>query len=114
MKKTLTILIMSLLALTFSAYAHPPAEIVLEYNPVTEVLTATIDHPVLDMDKHYVAQVDVAVNGKKVIHHNIIIQDNTDSQTLSYTLPGVRRGDRIEVEASCSIEGTKTELLEIE
>ncbi|MDP8298742.1 MAG: hypothetical protein P9L88_02390 [Candidatus Tantalella remota] len=114
MKKILSIMLIASLVFTFSAYAHAPSDIDLSYNPVTEVLKVKISHPVLDIDKHYIAEVNVSVDGNKVINHKIAIQDNTDSQTLSYTLPGVSRGDRIEVEASCSIGGVRTKLLEIE
>ncbi len=97
-----------------ACYAHSPADVDLEYDPVTKTVTVVITHPVANGETHYVERVDVAVNGEKVISQKISLQDDKDKQTVNYRLPDVGPGDTIAVEASCSIRGSKTELLEVE
>ncbi|MFH1877250.1 MAG: hypothetical protein ABH883_00375 [Candidatus Omnitrophota bacterium] len=96
------------------AHAHPPSDIQLDYDPATKILSVEIYHPVSDTQKHYIAEISIAVNSKPVIRHTISIQDNTDSQKLSYKLPDVTSGDIITVEADCNISGTSSKFLEID
>ncbi|MGB2600843.1 MAG: hypothetical protein WBD00_07530 [Candidatus Omnitrophota bacterium] len=114
MKKVILVVMVLSLMLSQTAFAHAPSKIDLEYNPETKMLTATIFHSVEDPGKHYIAEITVAVNGKKVIEHRAILQDDKEKQLVSYRLPGVKRGDKITVEAACSINGVNDAVMEIE
>lgn len=104
MKRIFLILALSLFAIQ-AAYAHPPQDIKITYDSKTKILTALITHNVSDVKKHYIAKVDVALNGKEIISHAISRQDNNINQKVSYLIPDAERGDKISVEAHCSISG---------
>jgi YbbR domain-containing protein len=87
------------------AYAHPPSDIKITFDPETKVLKAVIIHDVSDPSKHYIKKVDVALNGKEIIEQSISRQDNRDNQTVSYLIPDAKTGDVLSVEGYCSISG---------
>ncbi|MFA5117744.1 MAG: hypothetical protein WC695_02705 [Candidatus Omnitrophota bacterium] len=93
------------LAIATVAYAHPPTDIAITFDPSSKVLKAVITHPVSNVGNHFIAKVDVGLNGKEVIEHKISRQDNNSTQTVSYLLPDVKPGDTVSVEAYCSISG---------
>jgi hypothetical protein len=88
------------------AYAHPPSDIKITYDPATKMVTAVIMHNVSNVLGHYIKKVDVAINGREVIEHQISRQDNNESQTVTYLLPDIKDGDVVSVEGYCSISGT--------
>ncbi len=96
-----------LLLTSFSstASAHPPSDIKITYDSKTKILKAVIMHNVSDVKKHFIKKVDVGLNGKEIISHSISQQDNNISQTVSYLIPDVKAGDKLSVEAYCSISG---------
>jgi hypothetical protein len=88
------------------AWAHPPSDISISYDPDTRMLQAVIIHnTITPPDTHYIKKVDVALNGKEIIEHQISRQDNNSSQTVYYLVPDARRGDTLSVEAYCNISG---------
>ena len=93
------------LAAATSAYAHPPSDIKITFDPQTKILQAVIMHNVSDPLNHYIKQVDVGLNGKEIIIHTISRQDNNESQTVSYLIPDAKAGDVLSVEGYCSISG---------
>ncbi|MHB8155085.1 MAG: hypothetical protein ACYDFR_03420 [Candidatus Omnitrophota bacterium] len=88
-----------------AAYAHPPSDIKITFDPKTKMLTAVIIHDVSNPSKHYIKKVDVALNGEEIIQQSISRQDNFDSQTVSYLIPDAKVGDVFSVEGYCSISG---------
>jgi hypothetical protein len=114
MKKIIFSVTVLVLVLSQTAFAHAPSRIEMDYDPETKVVTATIFHSVEKPGEHYVAEIIVAVNGKRVVKHDAILQEDKEKQVVSYRLPGVKSGDRITVEANCSISGMKEAVLEIE
>lgn len=88
-----------------SAYAHPPSDMKITYDLRTKILRAIIMHNVSDPKKHFIRRVDVGLNRKEIINHSISQQDNNFSQTVSYLIPDAKVGDRLSVEAYCSISG---------
>lgn len=96
-----------------AAFAHPPQEITITYDPATRVLKAVIKHNVSNTANHYIKKVDIALNGTEIIEHRISKQDNPESQTVTYLIPDARAGDRLSVEAYCSITGKLEKEIEI-
>lgn len=90
------------------AYAHPPSDIIIKFDPATRILSAVVMHNVSNPENHYIKKVDVSINGKEVIEQKISRQDNNSTQTVSYLVPDVKAGDSVSVEAYCSISGTFT------
>ena len=105
MKKLTVPVLLFFLALCSTAYAHPPSDVIITYDPGTKMLKAVIMHNVSNPQNHYIKKVDVAINGQEIIEHQISRQDNNISQTVTYLIPDGKVGDRISVEAYCSISG---------
>ncbi|MBD3425792.1 MAG: hypothetical protein GF409_01015 [Candidatus Omnitrophica bacterium] len=114
MKKVLIAICLFMLVLSQGVFAHSPSRIDLDYNPQTSILSVVVFHNVTDPENHYVAKVTVAINGKSLIEDVRTVQDDKDKQTIKYRLPELKKGDSVTVEASCSIQGTHSALLELE
>jgi len=87
------------------AYAHPPSDIKITYDPATKILQAVIYHNVSDPAKHHIKKVDVGLNGQEILTQQISCQDNNSTQTVSYLIPDAKSADTLSVEAYCSISG---------
>jgi hypothetical protein len=88
-----------------AAYAHPPADIEMTFDPKTKVLSAIIVHDVSNPAAHFIKKVDISLNGKEIIEQAISRQDNFNTQTVSYLIPDFKTGDLLAVEGYCSISG---------
>ncbi len=112
MKKLFLCLLMVLF--TGTAFAHPPTHVEVSFNRETKILAAKISHPVENPSTHYVAKVDVSLNGNEILTHEISRQDTENEQVVLYLLPDVKTGDEVSVEAYCSISGRLEKKIKIE
>lgn len=112
MKKLL--LCLGMVLFTGTAFAHPPVHVEASFNRETKILAAKISHPVENPSTHYIAKVDVAINGEEILTHKIPRQDTENEQVVLYLLPDVKSGDEVSVEAYCSISGQKETKIKIE
>lgn len=96
-----------------AAYAHPPAKIDIVYDAEGKVVAAVITHPVQDPSTHFIEKVDVSINGKEVLTHEISRQDSETMQTVTYRIPDAVPGDRIAVEAYCNVNGKLEKGIEV-
>jgi len=87
------------------AYAHPPSDIIITFDPKTKILSAVIMHNVSNPESHFIKKVDIGLNGKEIIELKFSRQDNNASQPVSYLIPDAKAGDTLSVEAYCSISG---------
>ncbi|MBU1006028.1 MAG: thiosulfate oxidation carrier complex protein SoxZ [Candidatus Omnitrophica bacterium] len=99
------ILFFSFTMMCSDAYAHPPSDIKIEHSSASRMLTAIVTHSVSDPVKHFISKIDIWLNGKEVISHEISRQDNEKYQFAGYLIPDAKPGDTISVEAYCSISG---------
>ena len=113
MRKMALFLVLFFTAGLSLAYAHPPSDIKITFDPQTRILTAVIFHDVKDITKHFIKKVDVGLNGGEIINQSISQQDNDTSQTVSYLIPDAKAGDEISVEGYCSISGKLEKVLRI-
>lgn len=90
---------------SFSAYAHPPKDIKISFDPKTKMLTAVIVHDTLYPTYHYVKTVEVDINNKKAIEHTLTEEETKLTETVIYKLPDVKPGDTVSVDAHCSLFG---------
>lgn len=105
MKVLIGSIFLSIFLMFSTAYAHPPSDIKISFDPKTKTLYAVIIHDVSNPADHFIKKVDVALNGKEIIEHTIFRQDNNNTQTVSYLIPDVKSGDVLSVEGYCSISG---------
>jgi hypothetical protein len=109
MRKTLLVLALAIGAAGI-AFAHPPAIGSIGYDPATRLLTVEILHdlsksPMPDPTKHFVKEVDVSVNGAKAVVQSFLSQESPASIKIVYRLVQVK-GDKLSIQAHCSIFGT--------
>jgi len=106
MGKVLAVSVLLILTVTCSAaYAHPPSDIKINFDPGTKMLSAVIMHNTSNPANHYIKKVDVGLNGKRIIGQSIFRQDNNESQSVAYLIPDIKDGDVLSVEGYCSISG---------
>ncbi|MCX5697442.1 MAG: hypothetical protein NTU54_05700 [Candidatus Omnitrophica bacterium] len=105
MKKIALLLTFIFLAVSTIAYAHPPRDIKITFDPGTKMLQAVIYHDVANPANHYIKKVDVSLNGKGIIEHTLSRQDNFNTQTVTYLIPDAKDGDVLAVEGYCNISG---------
>ncbi len=105
MKKMLLFGFFAFFVLSTVAYAHPPSDIKITFDPQTKILNAVIIHNVSNPSAHYIKKVDVVLNGKEIIEQSISRQDNFNTQTVSYLIPDAKEADLFSVEGYCSISG---------
>ncbi|MFA5062610.1 MAG: hypothetical protein WC578_00865 [Candidatus Omnitrophota bacterium] len=101
------VLLSAILLFVFSslAYAHPPSDIKITFDPATKMLAAVIMHNVADPLSHYIKKVDVGLNGKEIVELTFSRQGNNAIQAVTYLIPDVKNGDILSVEGYCSISG---------
>ena len=113
MKKILSLLVFFIFWNSI-IYAHPPSDIKITFDPKTKILSAVIIHNTSNPGNHYIKKVDVGLNGKEIIEHNISREDNNESQIVSYLIPDVKNGDVLSVEGYCSISGKLEKEIKVE
>jgi len=95
-----------------TATAHSPKNVVLTYDQAKKMLEVRITHGVSDPAKHYIDKVEIRKAGKTV--STTEYQSQPGPETFSYTYPlDAAPGDVIEVKATCSVFGSKTEKLTV-
>ncbi len=108
------ILLTSLLLIVwpFQAAAHPPKEVALTYDAAALKLTVRITHSASTSGPHYIKKVEIKKDGKTITATEYVSQP--DPVTFSYTYPvDAGTGSVLEVTATCSIFGSKTEKLDM-
>ena len=107
------IVIISLIYLTsapLEVRAHNPADLTLDYNSNTEVLTVYIIHGVSDRFSHYVDSVYITVNGSIVLNEFYIDQLTSSAFSYIYNITA-NDGARIQATANCNVGGDITECI---
>lgn len=115
MKKAI-IIISTLFFLAFSivAFAHPPLDIIFNYDSKNKVLSVGILHPVEDLQKHFIKKINIKVNGKDWIAQNFSNQIKLEAQAASFAVVDLKKGDIIEVLAICNQSGQLKKTFKIE
>lgn len=87
--------------------AHPPENMVLEYDVNIMTLSVTITHIVSNPDDHYIYKVEFRKNNELIQTENYDSQPTTSTFTYTYSIDA-QGGDVLEVTAFCSIAGSIT------
>jgi len=99
-----------LLGFPFQAAANAPKEVLLSYDSVAHTLTVQITHSSSSPGFHYIEKVEIKKGGKTIATTDY--KNQPDQATFSYVYPiEAAPSDVLEVKASCSIFGSKTEKL---
>ena len=95
------------------AFAHSPADIVFNYDAKTKILSVGVVHTVEDVQKHFIKEITIKVNGKEWIVQEFASQATVDVQAVSYAQVDLKKGDVIEVLAVCNKSGQLKKKFEI-
>jgi len=103
---------LTLLATMFSsmAIAHPPQDMVLDYDINTETLSVTITHISPAPTVHYIDKVEIKRNDELIITEEYDSQPTSSEFTYEYYIQAVV-DDELTVIAYCSIQGSITQSL---
>jgi hypothetical protein len=90
--------------------AHSPKEVVLTYDQAKHTLEVRITHPSQNPAAHYIKKVEFKKNDQTISATEYQSQPEKTTFVYSYPLDAAP-GDVIEVKATCSYFGSKTEKL---
>ena len=68
-----------------------------------------VDHKVSNPEKHYIKTITVKVNDKLMVTQEFTSQEDNEVQKAFYNIPGLVKGDKLEVYAECIKGGDLTE-----
>ena len=106
MKKiNMALILGSLLLVSSQAFAHPPSDIKIQLNLTAQTLNAVVEHHVSNPMAHYIKQVDIGLNGKKIKKLTFKKQEDNASQSIEIKIPKVKKGDILSVTAYCKLNG---------
>lgn len=103
--KKMVLILCGLLVTSATAFAHPPSDIKIQFDPATKTLTATIEHRISNPKSHYINKVDIGLNGKEIKMLPFAKQETSTSQTISFVIPEAKTGDILSVEGYCNLSG---------
>jgi hypothetical protein len=93
-----------------NTYANAPKEVKLTYDSSTQNLTVTITHKSPFPNSHYIKKVEIKKNGQAA--GSMDYKNQPDKATFAYSYKvEAADGDTLEVTATCSMYGSKTEKL---
>jgi len=96
--------------LTIPAFSHPASNVTLVVDGT--ILIVTVQHNVSNPRTHYIKEIIVTLNEKNIITQLFFLQtDNT--QKVSYTIPSLKSGDTITVEANCNRGGNRKGIITV-
>lgn len=90
----------------FQIKAHPPEDVILNYDLNNRTLVVNIAHITKSPDTHYINKVEITKNGKVFGTYNYRNQPTPSDFTMKYAVPAVE-GDNLELIATCTLYGSK-------
>jgi len=115
MKYAPALLVLPLVAgLATSGFCHPPSEVTARFETDDLLLTVTVMHGVRDAAKHYIEEIEVELNGKKMIEQKFRSQGDGKVQEAIYRLIDAKVGNEIKITAGCNISGRKNVVIRVE
>lgn len=113
---TMILFCILMIGATGKAFAHPPKEIKAEFDKKSKMLKVNVIHPVKEQSikQHYIKEIKIYLNDELVIQQNFKKQSSAEAQEVSYVLIDAEKGDKIKIEARCSILGSKEKTLDVE
>lgn len=100
--KRFAVLTALVLGFGLMAAAHPPTEIIITIDVEKGLVNAEIMHGSKDIKDHFVHEVELYVNGVKMIKQTTVTQTDGDKLSVVYRVPGLKAGDKVAVMGDCS------------
>lgn len=112
MKKYFALLI--LVALPLVLRADPPKKVIVTYNNETQKLKIVAEHPVKNVEDHYIELISISVDDKEVKVIKPKKQNAPASETLEVAVPEIKKGSNVTVKARCNKFGSKSKSIVID
>ena len=112
--KKIVIMLFCLAFLAQIAYATEPSDITINFDKEKKELEVIVIHPVTTPHKHYIAKIIIKKKNKVLVEEEYNNQEGNDAQTKVYSIPKLRTGDVITVEAYCNRIGSLSKTIKIE
>ncbi|MCX8093195.1 MAG: hypothetical protein N3E50_03405 [Candidatus Goldbacteria bacterium] len=100
-------LLLFVFVLPFMIIAHPPSEIKITYDLNKFEVYVEVLHKVRSTQDHFIYEMELYVNGKKVIRQDATTQVDNEKQKVIYLIPGLKEGDKLSFWAECNKGGDK-------
>ncbi len=114
MTRKLVLLIAIILTTAAVFFAHPPSNIEMSYDSETQILEVIVEHSVGNPHNHYVEELTITHNDRRIISHRLTKQEDEKSIKFQYRLPNVETGMLLEVTAECNRIGKLSKDIKIE
>lgn len=114
MKTNKLLLLVLMLILPLAVMAHAPKKVNVSYDTESSNLVVSVDHPVKDVNDHYIESLAISVNGENVITLDYTAQSSKESHDVEVEMADLNTGDKIEVKAVCNKLGSKSGELSVE
>ena len=105
--KSILILILASFIICSTAFSDSPSNIKVDYQGGREILKIMVEHNSDNPAKHYIKRIVVELNKKKIIEQVFQGQSDESGLTVSYNVPGTKKGDKYIIYAYCNIRGKK-------
>lgn len=112
MKLYFTLLI--LLAMPLALRADPPKKITVSFNNETQKLKIVTNHPVKNVEDHFIDLISISVDDKEVKVIKPKKQNALASETLEVAVPEIKKGSKVTVKARCNKFGSKSKSIVID
>lgn len=94
--------------------AHPPSDIEMKYDKATQTANIVVTHPVSNPKTHFIKEVEIWANGKMFKRIMYLEQKTPRAQIQEVKIPGLKAGDKIDIEAECNLSGELKKEFKIE
>lgn len=107
MKKALiSLLVLAAVILACTpVFAHPAEKMELKWDETASALDVSIVHPVKNTVKHYISKIVVSVGGKVMEERVLKSQTDPKTEQAVFEIKDLKKGSKIEVEATCNVFG---------
>ena len=112
MRKTLFVIVFAALIVA-GLWAHPANKVTATFNAETSILTVNFEHKVNNTADHFVYSILIQLNGKKAVEQIISVQETAEGGTFVYKMPGLKKGDKINVVTDCNKGGKRSATITI-
>jgi hypothetical protein len=92
-------------AVSTGVYASPPSDILFSFDTAAHTARIDIMHETKNPKEHFIYNIEVKLNGKKIITQTASEQTDDQKQSLIYVIPGLKAGDKVAVDADCNKYG---------
>jgi hypothetical protein len=106
--KRIAVLLALVLGFSLAVFAHPPTDIIITFDLEKSLVKVDVMHASKDIVKHFIKQIEVLLNGKSILKQQFTTQTSNEKQSVVYVIPGLKPGDKVAIDADCSIFGDLT------